>query len=372
MSQYLVRTDRAIHAESDPFRTAELRALRALYLVRASRFQEAQEEIDDIRREFGNGQSGRVTCFLMIAEGVKQHYQSFGAAATDRLSRSLILGQAMRDTEVVALAAAWKGFLDFEYSRFESMSRTLALSGDSWGPDDHTARTRVYLVLMISALVLGELEAAQRYFKCAHYYAVLDGDQASIEALLFDRAAFGLSRQRLEWARGQEDAERLKRIKLELESARNLNQMININILVDHVPLNLARSDLMLGDFAKAASELETFIGIRSFPSSHLNDSALRTELAFCQMMAGDLQRAQGFATLIDVDELSTLDPDERLVLSKMLLALQSREFQVLGAASLADFALRAATELEAYEARLREAVSTLRARLPETPVALL
>lgn len=367
MSQYLKRIEDAIRQEPDPFRRAELRSRRALYLARVSRFGEAQGEIDSLRQDFGNGQSGRVTCLLMIAEGVKAHYESFAAVASDRLGRALFLGQAMRDNEVVAMAAAWKGFLDFEYSRFESMARSLMLSADSWSPEEHTSKTRVFLMLMVASLVLGRVEAAQRYFKVAHSHAIADGDQASIEALVFDKAAHSLSRQRVEWATGVVNPEWAARTKLDLESSKNLNRLVNIDTMVDHVHLALARTEWLIGEFSGAAIALERFVGSKSFPSSHLNDSALRTELAYCHLMSGDHSRAHSFATLIDLDELRALDPDERVVLTKMLLALDGAGLPVLGAATLADFARDAAHDHAEFERRLGEAMALVQSRLPES-----
>jgi hypothetical protein len=367
VSQYLQRIEDKIRVERDPYRQAECRALRALYLARLSRFPEAQDGIDELRQDFGVGQSGRVTCLVMIAEGVKQHYESFSAAATDRLSRALFLGQAMRDGEVIALAAAWKGFLDFEYSRFESMARTLALATDSWEPEQHAAKTRVFLVLMLAAMVLGRAEAAQTCFKKAHHHAVADGDQASIDALVFDRASFALSRQRLEWALGKDNAEWVARTRLELESSGNLNKLVNIQTLAEHVTFGLARADWMLGEFSKAAAALEGFVGGKSFRSGHLNDSALRTELAYCHLMAGDKARAQFFAALIDIDELRALDPDERVVLSKMLLALEQAGLDVIGSVSLAEFVQDASSDHQEFEHRLGQALALLQARLPES-----
>ncbi len=367
MSQYLKRIEDTIRAERDPYKQAECRALRALYLARLSRFTEAQDGIDGVRQDFGTGQSGRVTCLVMIAEGIKHHYESFSAVATDRLSRALFLGQAMRDGEVIALAAAWKGFLDFEYSRFESMARTLALACDSWEPEHHTAKTRVFLVLMLATMVLGRAEAAQTYFKKAHHHAVADGDQASIEAIVFDRAAFALSRQRLEWALGHDNPDWTAKTRLELESSGNLNKLVNIQTLADHVTFCLARADWMLGEFAKAATALESFVGGKSFRSGHLNDSALRTELAYCHLMAGDKARAQFFAALIDIDELRALDPDERVVLSRMLLALEQAGLEVLGSAFLAEFVQGASSDHQEFERRLGSALAQLQSRLPES-----
>lgn len=367
MSQYLRRVEEAIRTDRDPYRRAESRALRAQYMARLSRFAEAQGEIDALRQDFGSGQSGRVTCLVMIAEGVLHHYQSFSAVATDRLSRALFLGQAMRDGEVIALAAAWKGFLDFEYSRFESMARTLALAIDSWPPQEHTAKTRVFLVLMLAEMVLGKSEAAQLCFRQAHHHAVADGDQASIDALVFDRASFALSRQRLDWALGQGNPDWIARTRLELESSRNLNKLVSIQTLAEHVVFGLARTDLMLGEFAKAATALEAYVGSKSFRAGHLNDSALRAELAYCHCMAGERARAQHFAALIDIEALRTLDPDERVVLSKMLLALEQAGLDIPGAPSVSEFARDASSDHQEFERRLGEALALLRPRLPES-----
>jgi hypothetical protein len=367
MSQYLRRIEDAIRADPDPYRRAESRALRALYLARLSRFTETQDEIDALRQDFGGGQCGRVTCLVMIAEGVKHHYQSFSPVAIDRLNRALFLGQAMRDSEVIALAAAWKGFLDFEYSRFDSTARTLALAIDSWSPGQHTAKTRVFLVLMLAAMVLGKAEATQTYFKKAHHHAVADGDQASIDALVFDRAVFSLSRQRVEWALGKDDPDGIARTRLELESSGNLTKLMNIETMADHVVLGRARADWMLGEFAAAASALEDFVGSKSFRPGQLNDSALRAELAYCHLLAGNTTRAQSCAASIDIDDLRALDPDERLVLSKMLLALEQAGLEFPGAMHRADFARDASNDHQQFERQLGEALAQLQARLPES-----
>ena len=124
MSKLLKSLEDRIAVESSEYVRAELRAKRAACLARIGDFDEARKEIASIRETFGDGRSGRVTVLVMIAEGLVLHFESLSGLAIDRVMRALMLAQAGRDQELIALTSAWKAYFDFERSDFETAARS--------------------------------------------------------------------------------------------------------------------------------------------------------------------------------------------------------------------------------------------------------
>jgi hypothetical protein len=353
MSQYLNRIDASLGATNDPFVQGELRSRKAAYLARVGRFDEAKSLIAETRVEFSDGRSGRVTCLLMVAEGAVLHYEQFSEVALDRIARALLLAQAMRDPEIIAVTAAWKAYLDFELSRFESMRLALKLSLESAGESDHTALTRCALLKSLGAEFLGLRDAAKSWFKVAHRHAIADGDQASIDALIFNKAAFALARQRLEWARGRLDVGLLPALKTELQSAKNLCQMVGITSFAGHIELSIARLVVLQGDYVAARDIYSSLHEPSGFKPQQASESAIRIETAYCHFGLGQHELARAAAADIDVRQLKGLDPDEQVValmMWKHLVASFGTAEDLEHAQSLLE---QANEDYERYESRI-------------------
>lgn len=360
MSQYLNRIDAAMAATQDPFLLGELKSRKAAYLARVGSFGAAKGLIAEIRSEFQDGRSGRVTCLLMIAEGAVLHYEHFNEVAQDRIARALLIAQAMRDPEIIALAAAWKAYVDFELSRFESMRVALKASLEAAGETDHTTLTRCALLRVLGAEFLGRRDAAKTWFRVAHSHAIADGDQASIDALIFNKAAFGLARQRLEWTRGSVDSSLLGALKSELLSARNLCMMVGITSFTGHIDLSMARLEVLRENF-EIANDIYLSLGSAvEFKPQQASASALQIEAAFCQLSLGRSEVARATFAQVDVRQLDHLDPDERVVIFEMwkkLLQSFGSSAAILDAESRAT---EAGVEYEKYESRISAAFEGL------------
>lgn len=316
MTQLLERIEARLSKEYDEYVVAELLAKKAAYLGRIGDAEQAKAIIQHVRQKFNDGRSGRVTCFLQVAEGVLLHNSFQSTAALDKLTRAELLAQAIRDPDLIGICSAWKAFVDFDLSRFESMSRSLLRINDLGLEGDHAVQSRKAVTLMTAAILLGEREVAQSWFRLGHRHAVAEGDLACIDALLFNRAVFGLARQRIAWCFGAIDSAWTKVIRAELESARNLQNLAGITTMQDHIDLCVARLNLIENVGGDRVTTQSHPTSLERFSRKHVNELALHLDLLY----EGWLRQALPLEDLkiqikrLDWQQLSGLDPDERMV----------------------------------------------------------
>lgn len=358
MAQLLDRIEAILTQTQDEYEIAELLAKKAAYLARVGRFDDARTLVNEVRQTFNDGRSGRVTCLIQVAEGVLHHHNHQHSAALDRFNRALFLAQALKQTDLIGLCAAWQAFIDFDQSRFESMQRNLLLVRDLGLDQDHAVQSRFAVTVMVSTIFVGERIQAQKWFRLGHSHAVADGDQAGIDGLLFNKAVFGLARQRVAWCAGAFDRDWAQTIRAELRSAANLQQLVGIATLTNHVDLCLARLDLIEGRFMEGLRLIDQLARLEGFAGKHVNSTALSVERVFALAHVGREQEAAQLAKSLELSELERLDPDERLAAFKMLSMLPSAFPDEEGRRTVNTKLADARSDYEATESRLRSAIA--------------
>jgi hypothetical protein len=324
MSQLLIRIEERLRTETDAHQRAELKAKVAGYMARLGRFQEAKDVIAEVRQIFGDGRSGRVTALLMIAEALTMYYERLASGASDRVARALLLAHAMKDQEVVSLASAWKAFLDFEDSKFESAFRSIGVSLAHVEETNHASWTRNSIVLALGFSLCGDASSSQHWFLKGRHHALEEGDQVSLDALLHNKAVFGLAWLRAQRCKGLENPQQTARARLELSSTRNLQALAGVSAHGNYVDLADARLLMLEQQFEKALDALARVAGFGPFPTGHFNRSLLALERAFCLAKLGRHSDAEAAMTLYDEKELTSLDVDDRLVSAWMKYELAS------------------------------------------------
>jgi tetratricopeptide (TPR) repeat protein len=323
MSQLLQRLERELRSsQPGSIRHAELTAQRAGYLARVGRFDEAKQAVAELRKVFGDGHSGPVTVWIMLAETLILYYESLQPGAMDRVKRAQFLSQLMQDRPLIALTSAWKANVEFETSRFDDMFASLSAVRAHLQPTDHAAGARFSMVLLNLFMNCGEFEAAQKWFMRCREHALSEGDQATIEAMLYNRAAY-----RMAWLRAQScfgklgDAE-ITQTQLELSSSRNYHDIVQVKGLADLLDLCEARVHVLAGSYEKAISALESIRTSKQFASHNFNQRLIDLEIAYCHLGLGNIDAAlKSFAAVADLD-MPSLDVDEQLRASWMLNVL--------------------------------------------------
>jgi hypothetical protein len=314
MSQLLERLQAELVASGDPIRRAELVARIAGYFARIGKFDESRACIADLRAAFGKGQDGRVTIWIMLAEGLLQLFEELSPSALDRISRALLLATATKYGSAIGLLAAWKAHIEFELALYDAAFQSLGLGLSAASADDLDAQTRIAIVLSNLYMLAGDGNSAQAWFLRGHDSAVKNGDQASIEALLYNRVAFRLSDLRAQSCRGRIVVAEVTAMRVEVESAKNLQELTRVAALTNHIRLVAARLSLLEGKFDTAMERLLAVRGEHPFAAHNFNHHLIDLEIAFCRARTSGVDDALCLFQGIDFTRLDQLDLDERLV----------------------------------------------------------
>lgn len=315
MSQLLQKIDVDLRSTSEPAMRGKLLARKSSYLARIGRFDEAKALIGDLRRDFANGNSSNVTVWIMLTEGLIHYYEKLSIEAHDRIVRAQLLSTAMGDAELAAVTSAWRSHLEFERSDFKAMVRSIESTFKFASPENYAAQTRVAMVLSDCHFLCGDRLNGQRWFLRSRDTALKEGDQASIEALLYNKAAFALAWQRAQSCFGPVDPSDLSMLRLELASARNLQDMAGINALGHVVHLCEARLLLLEGKYDQGASKLQSIRGAAPNGEYNFNQSMIDLEIAYCTHRVDPTSKRSPMPNW----EFDALDADEQMLAAWML-----------------------------------------------------
>ncbi len=308
-------------AQSDDER-AELLAKIACALARIGNFDGAKSIIRDLRVSYGTGRNGRITVWIMLAEGLIGLYGELNPLALDRVNRAFVLSVAINYREMAAIAAAWKAHIEFETSKYDAMCQSLR-SAISYADDSNDyAHVRICAVLANCFMMSGNRPQSQKCFLRGREHALRIGDQPSLEALVYNRAAFGLAWMRVESCLGRSDREDASLLQAELQSAQNLQELTGISALSNHIFLWRARFLVLQERFDEAIGALNAVRLRGPFASYNFSQSFTDLELAYCNMKLGNEAEMLALSSKIDPAFSLALDLDDRLVAGWMLYQL--------------------------------------------------
>lgn len=329
MSQLLERLDRELRLATDEVKRVEILAKKSCYLSRVGMFAESREIVQCLRREFGDWHSGQITAWIMLAEGLLHLYEQLSPLALDRIMRSQALGLATKDRTVVALASAWKAHIEFETSNFGAMIKSLQIALANARDGDHDVNARTAMVICDSFLICGDGKTAQDWFHRSRDHALKDGDDSSIEALLYNRAAFSMARLRAANCLGIVDQEQLSLIRLGIASDKNLQVLIKVGAFTNFIHLCDARLMILEEKFEQAIEALEAIRSRGPFADYNFCQSFVDLEISFCLLRLNRVVDARERFEKIQWSSFDVLDIDERLVAAWMrhMMCLESETF---------------------------------------------
>jgi hypothetical protein len=345
MSLLIQRLEHELSVATDRQCRAELFARKACGLARLGRFEEAAELITALRANFGDWSSGRIHVWIMVAEGLLSWYTDLSPAALDRILRAQVLSVAMRYEVGIAISSAWKAHIEFERSDFDSMFRSLKIACAATDEKNNDANARIAIVLCNTLSYCGEWVGAQDWFMRGRKCALDDGDQASIEALQYNRAALAITWIRAEHFAGIANRDSIRLARSELDSARNLQRLTKIGTLTNHLALCDARLHALEGRYEPAAQLLADARSGVPFAHYHFSNNLIDLEIAYCHFKTGDVNGAIARVRAADLSDFFELDIDDRLIAVCMLceMSASSAEFGQSSTLNAAREELRAA-----------------------------
>jgi hypothetical protein len=316
MTPLLTCLDQELAVCPDPLRRAELLAERACYLARTGHFTEAHAIVATLRQTYGDGRNARISVWVMLIEGLLLYFERNSQQAKDRVFRAYTVGNAAGLSRLMSLAGVWLAHMEFEDSNYDSMASILVDAVKSIDPSAHDVQSRLGMVLGDALLFSGERVQSQLWYELSRQHAIEQGDQATLGALMYNRAAFGVALLR---ASEYSDADfgnqlNLDFVGMELDSAVGFQIGTGVTALTYLVEVCLGRVALLRRQFAKG---VETFSRLRVLGDPIENRShrvSVEVDLAWCLVNCGREADATRVVQEVDIEALEALDIDDRLV----------------------------------------------------------
>jgi hypothetical protein len=250
----------------------------------------------------------------MLAEGLTQLYEQLTPVAADRIKRALALGVAMKYPTMIALSAAWKAHLEFEWGDYEEMVKSLKIAEEHCDDGNLDAATRLAMVLCNAFTICGDRSSSQRWFLRAKDLASKNGDQPSTMALIYNRAAFLTTRARAENCIQELSRDLLHPIRMEFESARNFQGLTQLVAFPSHLQLWDARLQILEDKFHPAIQALNAVRTQSPFAEHNFSQAFIDLEICYCQLRSGQTDVALGTFERTKILELHQMDVDEQMV----------------------------------------------------------
>jgi len=293
MSIYLNRLRRDVHSTTSRIRKACLIAEIGCYYARVGPASEAKLIVQDLRSEFGAGDSVEVTIWTMLLEGLVLYYEDFDPSARDRVARAHALSVGSQIPTLRALTSAWLACFDFNACAFVPMITNIRECLLFSTPTDIMAITRCALLLADISLYTGHFDFAASWYRTVRQLSATNGDQATLGAMIHNRVAFGSARLRLQHSFGEVDLALVRQIRMEAESCQSFDALIGTSRLMSLTPIWRSRLILMEGRYVEASGLFDEYIEIAVAEGHEKMHALLLAESAYCHLNAGELQVAE-------------------------------------------------------------------------------
>lgn len=356
-SPLVARLLEELDAISDPESRALLLADLACYWARVGEFDASESIRQQLRHEFGDGRSVRVSIRIMIVEALQLYYRNLSPAARDRMLRASLLSKACHDQQLVALTSAWMAHIEFNQANFDSMVSELNTCLGALKSEDKFAECRASLVLGDAFLLAGMPVESQAWYEKARRAAIQIGDQAAVGAMTYNRAALRVARARYErLARMGCDLD-ISLLRLDVESAINYQHVAQLRSL-DHL-LGTAMVGLLMVQqkWTEAIPHIQSLLSSTEVVAGSAQHTLLGADYAHALSKSGKIEEATQQLRLIANALPASLPSDDLcLVLSSLREAAEY--------CSQTDQLTELKGQLSAAIARHEEVVLALRGKL--------
>lgn len=332
-SRLLKQLDKDIAAATSPTASAAARAKRAMLLARHGAVGEAREALTALHQLSFQHPHPEIGAWLHMAEGLMSYYNGFVAQqAWDRIQRAhAIAGTAPAHIEVRVLASAWLAQLAFIRHDPAALVAHAKRCLDEAPPEHNVALARVAMTMGLGWHYAGDNAAAQRWYIRARRHASVEGDDASLSALMFNMAGMRASQLRRESLASQ--SWRGSELMLSVDSVHHFDEAVGAQMMTELTPVLRAQVLTMQGGFDEARRLYEEHLPQAMSLGLERLGSSLLSDLAWCRANLGQHEHALHQAREAEIE----LDPDCELDDRAITHSRLAQTFRLLGEAADAD-----------------------------------
>ncbi len=295
-SPMMVRLDAALAACRHPVDAACVRAERAGLLARQGNLDDANAELQILRRDFTDRPTAVVTVWICIVEAWIEQHSGRPSAGGDKMRRAQALSAAARLKPLQALSAAWLAHLGYMQDDFDDMAKYLALALQLAAPDHHAARARAALVAASGYHRANRLDLARPWYIRAREHAVADTDESLLGNVTFMMACHRSNHASRASIFGSVDTAEARRAQAWLDASFNFDQWIGSAPQDSFLCTLRAQLYCAQGQYPQALALYEIHLadterqGLAHMRAAHLADQA------WCRFHVGDASGARSDA----------------------------------------------------------------------------
>jgi hypothetical protein len=307
---------------------AEIDAQIAYHASRIGEFRLAHDIIDRIRSQPAESHAPSVDIWIILVDGILSFFENLDVGSRDRFKRAHALSAALKLNDLRALAAAWLAHAEFGRHQYDSMVNYVNDCLDNSGAVGHLASSRVGLVLASCYLYAGEERKSRSWYESARRSAILDGDRATIGAIMYNRAAIALTRYRTDECLSIPHTLDIATVRIAVLSASNFNARTGNRALSQILRMCEARLAMIESRFDVALEILEDIRRTGSRSLSGSSEEFFDLEYIFCLVRLGKFGKSDFLSQKFGIESIAALHCDDRVVFLFELLAIY-KEFSV-------------------------------------------
>lgn len=203
MSRFESNLVAAISDERDIHKYWMLRLRHAAYNARLGNTEYAREVIESARSALPQMNTAQMVSYINFAEGVCDYFESGAAKAIDKLSRSRVLSVGCPpNDDLPLLVSAWLAAVHRALGQWDNLFHDLIDIFVSKRSVTDEVAVRACLVVADSWEEIEDTEMADKWYKAARECALRLGDDSSLGAILYNRAAIRVFNMRIREIRG--------------------------------------------------------------------------------------------------------------------------------------------------------------------------
>lgn len=336
-----------------------LTAKYACALARLSRTDVARAKIQHLRAVNVN-YDAELTGWILLAEGLVEHFDSLAISAVDKFRRASAIGVASGNRELGANASAWLANAAFIQGNHTAAATHLTSALSMAEPSDDATLGRASLVVADLLSWAGARDAAKAWYRRARSYAIADGDIAMQSVVLFNSAAFSVAEAVHADCSSAASTKEVAAAAAALDSITNLDRGLGIESLSSMVPLLRAELLTVQRAWSQASALFEGHFAAATAQGQQRLVPKLQAQHAYSLAQLGDFSRSASSIDLALLNVSMCTDSDDLFVLH----ARAASTFQLLGEQQLATSQTRLAKayrdQFISQQRRIADEVSAL------------
>jgi hypothetical protein len=320
MSEIVERLRSKIDSSPNEIEAACNRAELGCYLARIGKIHDALVIVTDLRNSGGIVASPSVAAQVFLLEGLIRFFGNSQQSPRERIARALALSQAIDDQNMISRASAWKSHLDFLDGDFRNMRDSIDLSLARATGDTIESVARCCITIGCGHTLTGRDDLARRFFGVARDIAVSIGDEASIGAIIFNRAVHRISRERYRLRDNAFEILKDDLIDLEYSSSENFDIFTKNSALSSVSAIWRARLLILRGRSTEALRILNQECCVAT--GNIKEATSLDIDRAWCYYVSSELELSRSHLSRISSEDIIGMDADERALYFSLMAQL--------------------------------------------------